>query len=297
MAIADLAKHFQSKGKDESIFRELRNLRGKFAAFYPFLSNLYLRFYWDEKRNKIGSYKVTEKRFPELKTFYVDCFETFCRVSAIAAGIEGITYQSALGVPLAKRVMTLDEYETANNGTKPDLIKHLKIADLFVPFIDNKLRNGIRHHAAHYESNSDTVEYTVENAKGIQNLSMPYTVFCEKIRTHEPKIKDVTVGESLIGMISQWQTGHSLKQKREFAELEAELGELFSADDFRIEVGRGSGNLQLRIDGKFFGIDDLGDGVAHFIFALSNALFQKPAYVLIDEPEIGLHPRLIAFPN
>jgi ABC-type cobalamin/Fe3+-siderophores transport system ATPase subunit len=133
----------------------------------------------------------------------------------------------------------------------------------------------------------------LDDVKGlfVESLFIP-SIRPMTLRTHDSKIKDVTVSSSLISEIAQWQTGHSLKRKQEFAELEAGLGELFSTDDFRIEVGGVSGNLQLRIDGKFFGIDDLGDGVAHFIFALANALFRKPAYVLIDEPEIGLHPRL-----
>lgn len=112
------------------------------------------------------------------------------------------------------------------------------------------------------------------------------------LQTHDPKIRDANVGRSLISMIGQWQTGHSLSQKRQFGKLEAELGELFSVNDFRIEVSSASGNLQIRFDNQIFWIDDLGDGIAHFIFALANALFQKPTYVLIDEPENGLHPRL-----
>jgi ABC-type cobalamin/Fe3+-siderophores transport system ATPase subunit len=112
------------------------------------------------------------------------------------------------------------------------------------------------------------------------------------VRTHDQTIGDVTISDSLVSTISAWQTGSNLPRKREFAEFEAELGELFSAKEFRIDVGRGSGNLKIRLDGKFFGIEDLGDGLSHFIFVLANALFKKPAYILIDEPENGLHPRL-----
>jgi hypothetical protein len=46
---------------------------------------------------------------------------------------------------------------SAPNGSKPDMLKQLKIADLFVPFIDNKLRNGIGHNSAHYDVATDSI--------------------------------------------------------------------------------------------------------------------------------------------
>ena len=141
--------------------------------------------------------------------------------------------------------------------------------------------------------NPDELSSLVDEVKAlfVESIFIP-SLRPMTLRTHDSKIKDVTVSTSLISTISQWQTGHKLRQKQQFAELEAELGELFSLKNFRIEVSSGMGNLQIRFDDQYFWIDDLGDGLAHFIFSLTNALFQKPAYVLIDEPEIGLHSRL-----
>lgn len=179
--VSDLVEFFKAKGKDESINRELFLIRDRWARYYKFLHLIYLRFYWDDSRNRIESFTIAEKRFEELKLFYVDCFETFCRISTIAAGIEGIIYKSALGVPLSKRVMSLDEFDDMANGNKRALLQQLRIADLFAPFIDSNLRNGIGHHAAHFDAASDSINYTVGKDKNVLNLQIKYTSFCDQV--------------------------------------------------------------------------------------------------------------------
>jgi hypothetical protein len=179
----DLIDHFKAKGKDESMYRELVEIRDRWAKHYLYLSPVYLRFYWDDEKHSLKDYAVTEKKFEELKLLYVEVFETFCRISVIAAGIEGIIHKRQVGIPLAKRVMNLDEFDATANGTKREILKQLIIADLFVPFIDNKLRNGIGHNSAHYEVANDLIRYRVENDKGIQNLTISYTEFCETLVT------------------------------------------------------------------------------------------------------------------
>lgn len=177
----ELAELFRSKGKDESLYRELIAIRDRWAKLYVCLSPIYMRFYWDDSKHKLDLYSITEKRFDDLKVLYVESFETFCRISVIAAGIEGIIYKGKVGIPLAKRVMDLSEFDTTPNGNKSAMLKQLRIADLFVPFIDNKLRNGIGHHSAHYDVATDSIRYRVENQNGIQDLNISYTLFCEKV--------------------------------------------------------------------------------------------------------------------
>ncbi len=179
--LIDLANYFKAKGKDESIIRELMSIRNNWSKYYLFLSPLYLPFYWDEKKYSLKDYTVAEKRFEELRLFYVDSFETLCRISVIAGAMEGIIHNKALGIPITNRLVSLDEFDIMRNGSKPDILKQLKIADLFVPYIDNKLRNGIGHHSAHYDVKSDSIKYRIENDKGIQDLEISYIEFCDKV--------------------------------------------------------------------------------------------------------------------
>lgn len=179
--VKQLTDFFKAKRKDESVVKELWSIRQRWYALYEFLAPIYCSFYWDEKENSLDEFALPQKQFEPLKQFYGNCFETFCRISVIAAGFEGIIQKGAVGVPARNRLWTLDEFENCSNGSKPDILKQLAIADLFVPFIDSHLRNGIGHHAAHYYPDSDSIEYVNENAKRMTHHTISYTRFCEKV--------------------------------------------------------------------------------------------------------------------
>lgn len=179
--VNQLARFFQGKRKDESIIRQLWAIRSRWGNLFEFLYPVYTCYYWDDGKHSLDSFTLAQKRFEELKPFYVDCFETFCRVSVIAAGLEGIILKGALGVPTTKRLMPLDEFGVMKNGSKPDLLRQLVIGDMFAPFIDSKLRNGIGHNSAHYDVKTDSVHYMNENEKGAKQFQISYIRFCEKV--------------------------------------------------------------------------------------------------------------------
>lgn len=55
------------------------------------------------------------------------------------------------------------------------------IEDAFVGVIDTQLRNGIGHHSAHYDPDSDLVAlYDARRSKGIFR-TIPYTRFCDTL--------------------------------------------------------------------------------------------------------------------
>ena len=181
--VTDLANFFQAKqNKDEAIARQLWAIRESWGPLHEFLHPIYNIYYWDNSKRTLDDYTLAQKRFDELKQFYIDCFETFCRVSSIAAGVEGIILKNSVGVPTPKRLMPLEEFDTAPNGLKADILKSLVVADIFVPFIDHNLRNGIGHHSAHYEVKTDTVHYVTENkTRGVKQHKISYIRFCEKV--------------------------------------------------------------------------------------------------------------------
>jgi hypothetical protein len=180
--VEQLANFFKAKKKDESIVKELWSIRKRWYSLYEFLSPLYLSFYWDDNKHSLDNFKLPDKRFEPLKQLYVDCFETFCRISVIAGGFEGIVTKQALGVPATKRLLTMEEFDVSKNGNKPDVLRQLTVGNLFVPFIDSHLRNGVGHHSAHYDENTDSIEYANENSKGvITRHTISYTRFCDKL--------------------------------------------------------------------------------------------------------------------
>lgn len=177
----DLASFFQTKGKDDSNHKALLSIRDRWSSYYGFLSPIFNTFYWDDKKHNLEDFTITEKRFHDLKQFFVDCFETFCRISVIAGGIEGIIHQQKIGIPLNKRLMPIEEFDVSHNGAKPDLLKQTVIGDIFVPFIDSNLRNGIGHSSAHFDVKSDSITYVTENSKGQKHFKISYVRFCEKV--------------------------------------------------------------------------------------------------------------------
>ena len=59
-----------------------------------------------------------------------------------------------------------------------------------------------------------------------------------------------------------------------------------------MSVSQNRDHLLITTDEGRFKLDELGDGLSHFIVVLGNAMIKRPAWILIDEPEIGLHPKM-----
>ena len=180
-AIDDLAKYYAAKNKSIEIDNQIQDIRRRWVKIYYAVEPIYIAIYWNPEQYKLADYTLAQKRFDELKSIYIDCFETFCRISVIAAGIEGIIATKTASVPKAKGTLTLEQFDTMSNGSKSDILRKLAIADLFVPFIDHRLRNGIGHHAAHYDVIRDKIDFTIENRKGIQVFEISYIAFCDKV--------------------------------------------------------------------------------------------------------------------
>ncbi len=179
--VANVIATFKAKGRQRSLNAELRHIRQQWVQFIPLLLPMYTVYYWDDATHSLNDYTIAQKRFVELKPFYVDCFETLSRISCIAAALEGVIRLSLPVVPTKKGTMSIDDFETMANGSKPDVLKNLPIADLFVPFIDSHLRNGMGHNAARYNVTTDAVEYVNESKTGRNSYSLPYVQFCEKV--------------------------------------------------------------------------------------------------------------------
>ena len=175
-----LIDYFKQKAKDEEINTQLYTLRKQWTEIYPILAPVYLCFYWDDSKNKLTYYTLAQKRFDDLKNFYVDCFETFCRISVLAAGIETIIFLNQAAVMKSKGVLTIEEFDSMNNGSKPDILKNLVVSDLFTPYMNHKLRNAIGHNSAKYDVTQDIIQYFAEKSVR-RKVALPYILFCEEI--------------------------------------------------------------------------------------------------------------------
>jgi hypothetical protein len=189
----DLLDYLIETGKSCTLFKEIMDIRKRWVYLYPMLSPVYIVFYWSEKANSLDYYTLAQKRFEELKPFYVDCFETLCRISVLAAAIEGIIWNKSLTVKTSKKLINITTFDEMPNGSKRNILKNLVIGDLFTPFIENRIRNGIGHHTARYDVHSDLVTYSNRAKRGTEWNIIPYVQFCEKVVRLYVQVQTVSI--------------------------------------------------------------------------------------------------------
>jgi len=176
-----LTSDFHASGRIKEIWRQLQHFHDSFVNCFPFVSPLLQpKIYWKQKENLID-YVVCDKRFGPLKNLYIECFETFCRLSVIALAIEAIIFYQKLEIPTKKGSLDLWSFEKLSNANKGDHINKFPIADLFVPFMDTSLRNGIGHNSARYDSSKDEVVCIQQSGTALIEDRMHYTIFCDRV--------------------------------------------------------------------------------------------------------------------
>jgi len=103
---------------------------------------------------------------------------------------------------------------------------------------------------------------------------------------------DINVGEAFINMWENWQTGSQSSQNQKITDLIRDIGELFGYNNLQITAARTLKTLQIVINGRTQRLYEIGSGISQFILVFASAAFQNPSFILIDEPELNLHPSL-----
>ncbi len=103
---------------------------------------------------------------------------------------------------------------------------------------------------------------------------------------------DIQTGEQFITAWRAYKTGAVKERRRRAAQVEATLAEIFGYERLQINGSDDNRTLIVQTEGDSYDLSEMGSGLAHFMLGLINAALQEPAYVLIDEPEMGLHPAL-----
>lgn len=103
---------------------------------------------------------------------------------------------------------------------------------------------------------------------------------------------DIQAGQSFVKMWRNYKTG-SIRQQNEAAyRISDEIGRIFEVERLEINPSPDDQTLQVFINGKSYKLNEIGSGITQFIIVLANAAIRKPAYILVDEPELNLHPSL-----
>jgi energy-coupling factor transporter ATP-binding protein EcfA2 len=100
------------------------------------------------------------------------------------------------------------------------------------------------------------------------------------------------VGTALVSTWDSWKAGNSRKSKIAIAQVEQKIAELLGFTSLQINADSAGKTLDVYIDGHPHKLYEVGSGVAQLIITLAAALVMEPTYILIDEPELSLHPSL-----
>jgi predicted ATPase len=103
---------------------------------------------------------------------------------------------------------------------------------------------------------------------------------------------DCQIGQAFISAWRHFKTGAQVAKNEAAFTVERDIGHIFGYNSFQVNAGPDDATLQMFIDGKSFKLGEVGAGMAQFILVLANAAMKSPAYILVDEPELSLHPSL-----
>lgn len=103
---------------------------------------------------------------------------------------------------------------------------------------------------------------------------------------------DIAIGESFINTWNDWKTGASKANNQAITRVTEDIRAIFGFRQLDIAASIPLKTLALTIDDKPYKLSEVGAGLAQFVLVFGNALVLRPAMILIDEPELNLHPSL-----
>lgn len=103
---------------------------------------------------------------------------------------------------------------------------------------------------------------------------------------------DIQIGEGFINIWNEWKTGPSKNKNLAIAKITEDIRHIFGFSSLEITASWQLKTLQININNKSYKLTEVGSGLAQFIVVFGNVLINAPDILLIDEPELNLHPSL-----
>ena len=102
----------------------------------------------------------------------------------------------------------------------------------------------------------------------------------------------IEIGRNFVSKWGNFKNGDDRQESEAAFKLEEGIRSLLGFKSFVIDPAFNGDSLQVFINGKSYDISEVGTGVSQVILTLTHAAIHRPSYVLIDEPELNLHPSL-----
>lgn len=104
---------------------------------------------------------------------------------------------------------------------------------------------------------------------------------------------DSSIGVSVIHQWQELKAGNTIQLRNRALELEEQLARVFGFRSLEINASQSGQELLVFINKRSYFLEQFGTGISQFISILINlAIRQRPTYIMIDEPELNLHPAL-----
>lgn len=103
---------------------------------------------------------------------------------------------------------------------------------------------------------------------------------------------DIQTGGAFAAQWRNMRQGGVIARNRATKAVEREITALLGFHSLEIVATEDGNGIRLYVNDQPFALDAVGSGVSQLILVLCNAAFRKPSYILIDEPELSLHPSL-----
>lgn len=103
---------------------------------------------------------------------------------------------------------------------------------------------------------------------------------------------DIEIGEAFITKFRQYKNGNIKAHNDAMLRLTDDLRKIFEFETLSIDTTPDNKSLHIAVNGKSYKQHELGSGLIQFLIVMANASIRNPSYILIDEPELNLHPRL-----
>ncbi len=103
---------------------------------------------------------------------------------------------------------------------------------------------------------------------------------------------DMLIGSTFVAAWNQWRNGLVKEENKITMKVIGDLQRIFELQDLDITATHDGRSLQIRVNSEPYKLREMGGGFSQFVVTLGNVAFARKDLLLIDEPELGLHPKL-----
>lgn len=127
---------------------------------------------------------------------------------------------------------------------------------------------------------------------GALSKSVYFPSFRNAINIGSGNYFDISIGTGFVSQWHDWNVGGNKFQNNSIQKITDDIRKIFRYDALQILASKELNTFQVYINGKSYKLQEIGSGIAQFILVFGNATVRQPSFIMIDEPELSLHPSL-----